>query len=199
MWGKLLRYSTCISFLLLIQLITGRCSGGSVAEWLACWTQAQKVAALLRVVGVTAGLAESNGSLPLSLWLTSPAGWLPRTGISSVTLRSVIEYGLPLLTIALFCIGYSVITKKGGSIKTATFFFCFFLRPSCFLVTGPVDFILDPTSSAVQTVLGVYWRLFTCVMLLHPGSFSVVDDNALYKYTHSLTLGDCVHVGLTSL
>jgi len=68
----------------------------SVAEWLACWTQAQKglgqiaattlsgngfrqtvhthrasvhraaklVAALLRVAGVTAGLAESNGSLP---------------------------------------------------------------------------------------------------------------------------------------
>ena len=24
----------------------------------------------------------------------SPAGWLPRTGISSGTLRSVIEYGL---------------------------------------------------------------------------------------------------------
>ena len=73
--------------------------GGSVAEWLACWTQAQKaqvqiaaatlsgnslrqtvhshctsvhqtakvVAALLRVAGVTAGLAESNGSLPLGL------------------------------------------------------------------------------------------------------------------------------------
>jgi len=70
--------------------------GGSVAEWLACWTQAQKgrvqiaaatlsgnslrqtvhtqrasvhqtarlVAAVLRVAGVTAGLAESNGSLP---------------------------------------------------------------------------------------------------------------------------------------
>ena len=70
--------------------------GGSVAEWLACWTPAQKarvqitvstlsgnslrqtahthcasvhqaaklVAALLRVAGVTAGLAESNGSLP---------------------------------------------------------------------------------------------------------------------------------------
>jgi len=30
------------------------------------------------------------------LLLTSPAGWLPRTGISSGTLRSVIEYGLPL-------------------------------------------------------------------------------------------------------
>ena len=70
--------------------------GGSVAEWLACWTQAQKgpgsnrsrdavlgktvhahcasvhhaaklVAALLRVAGLTAGLAESNGNLPLGL------------------------------------------------------------------------------------------------------------------------------------
>jgi len=70
--------------------------GGLVAEWLACWTQAQKawvqiaaatlsgnslrqtghthrasvyqasklVAALLRVARVTAGLSESNGSLP---------------------------------------------------------------------------------------------------------------------------------------
>ena len=78
----------------------------SVAEWLACWTQAQKarvqiavatlsgnslrqtihthcasvhqpaklVAALLRVAGVTAGLAESNGSLPPGLCLTSHAG-----------------------------------------------------------------------------------------------------------------------------
>ena len=66
--------------------------GGSVAEWLVCWTQAQKglgsnlslrqtvhthcasvhqaeklVAALIRVVTVTAGLAESNGSLPPGL------------------------------------------------------------------------------------------------------------------------------------
>jgi len=69
----------------------------SVAEWLACWTEAQKVqiaaatlsgntlrqtvhihrasvhqaaklvAALLRVAGITAGLAESNGSLPPGL------------------------------------------------------------------------------------------------------------------------------------
>jgi len=70
-----------------------------VAEWLACWTQAQKAwvqiaaamlsgnslrqtvdthrasghqaaklaAALSRVVGVTAGLAESNGNLPPGL------------------------------------------------------------------------------------------------------------------------------------
>ena len=57
---------------------------------------AKLVAALLRVARVTAGLAESNGSLPPGLWLTSPAGWLQSTGISSGTLRSVIEYGLPL-------------------------------------------------------------------------------------------------------
>ena len=56
---------------------------------------AKLVAALLRVVGVTAGLAESNGSLQPGLWLTSPAGWLPRTRISSGTPRLVIEYGLP--------------------------------------------------------------------------------------------------------
>jgi len=47
---------------------------------------AKLVAALLRVAGVTAGLAEINGSLPPGLWLTSPAGWLPRT--SSGTLHS---------------------------------------------------------------------------------------------------------------
>jgi len=101
--------------------------GGSIAEWLARWTQAQKawvqisaatlsgnslrqtvhthrasvhqaaklVAGLLRVVRVTAGLVESNGSLQPGLWLTSPTGWLLRTGISSGILRSVIEYGLP--------------------------------------------------------------------------------------------------------
>ena len=37
--------------------------------------------------------------IPPGLWLTSPAGWLPRTGISSGTLRSVIEYGLPFLPV----------------------------------------------------------------------------------------------------
>ena len=61
---------------------------------------AKLVAALLRVVRVTAGLAKSNGSLPPGLWLMSPAGWLPRTGISSGTLRSVIEYRLSLPFIA---------------------------------------------------------------------------------------------------
>jgi len=80
-------------------MLSRKLLGGSVAEWLACWTQAQKaqvqiavatlsgislrqtvhthrasvhqavklVAALLRVAGVTAGLAESNGSLPPGL------------------------------------------------------------------------------------------------------------------------------------
>ena len=58
---------------------------------------AKLVAALLKVARVTAGLAaESNGSLLLGLWLTSPAGWLPRTGISCGTLCSVIKYGLPV-------------------------------------------------------------------------------------------------------
>jgi len=37
---------------------------------------------------VTAGLTESNDSLPPGLWLRSHAGWLPRTGISSGTQRS---------------------------------------------------------------------------------------------------------------
>ena len=66
-----------------------------------CWAPCGQemsidTAALLRVAEVTAGLAENNGNLPPGLWLTSPAGWLPRTGISSETLHSVIEYGLPL-------------------------------------------------------------------------------------------------------
>jgi len=51
---------------------------------------------LLRVARVTAGLMKSNGSLPPGLWLMSPAGWLPRTGISSGIPCSAIEYGLPL-------------------------------------------------------------------------------------------------------
>jgi len=37
---------------------------------------------------VTAGLAETNGSLPPRSWLRSPAGWLPRTWISFGTLHS---------------------------------------------------------------------------------------------------------------
>ena len=41
---------------------------------------------------VTVSLSESNGSLSPGLWLRSPAGWLPRTGISSVT-HARFEYG----------------------------------------------------------------------------------------------------------
>ena len=65
---------------------------------------AKLIAALLRVARVTAGLVESNGSLLPCLWLTSFAGWLPRTGIGSGTLRSVIEYGLPLPFLVLLCV-----------------------------------------------------------------------------------------------
>jgi len=119
----------------------GKITCGSEADWLACWTRAQKspgfksqprrcrvtvlgrlfnhthwasvhqavrlAAALLTVAGVTAGLAQSNGSLPPGLWLTSLAGWLSRTEISSGTLRSVIEYGLPLFTTRLTCAPYN--------------------------------------------------------------------------------------------
>jgi len=46
-----------------------------------------------RVARVTAGLAESNGILLPGSWLTSPAGWLPRTRISSGTLSSAVEHG----------------------------------------------------------------------------------------------------------
>ena len=83
-----------------VQIAVATLSGNSLRQTVhthcASVQQAAKlVAALLRIAGVTAGLTESNGSLP-SGSLTSPAGWLPRTGISSGTLRSVIEYGLPL-------------------------------------------------------------------------------------------------------
>jgi len=75
-----------------------RCCVNSLLKTVTWQHQAAKLfAALLRVARVTAGLAESNGSLPPGLWLISPAGWLPRTGISSGTLRSAIEYWLPLL------------------------------------------------------------------------------------------------------
>ena len=69
---------------------------------------AKLVAVLLRVARVTAGLAESNGSLLPGLWLTSPAGWLPRTRISSETLCLAIEYGLPF---TFFCTLVRLITE----------------------------------------------------------------------------------------
>ena len=72
------------------------CLRQTVHTHLASVYQAKLAAALLSVARVPAGLVESNGSLPLGLWLTSHAGWLPRTGISSGILRSVIKYGRPL-------------------------------------------------------------------------------------------------------
>ena len=58
---------------------------------------AKLVTALLRVAGVTAGLAESNGSLPRvydSRYLQ--ANCQEPESAPSGTRRSVIEYGLPL-------------------------------------------------------------------------------------------------------
>ena len=47
---------------------------------------------------VTAGLVESNGSLPPCLWLVSPVGWLPRNRDGSAQCPTlVIEYGTTLL------------------------------------------------------------------------------------------------------
>ena len=83
--------------------VLGNCSQPSCL----CSPAAKLVTALLRVARVTAGLAESNGSLPPGLWLTSPAGWLPRTGISSGKLPVFSEiagrvYGCFSCTEALF-------------------------------------------------------------------------------------------------
>ena len=82
---------------------------------------AKLVAALLRVAGVTAGLAESSGSLPLGLWLTSPAGCLLRTGISSRTLRLAIEYGLhlPFRTVSIVCLQPSLVFTAGSRLWEA--------------------------------------------------------------------------------
>jgi len=58
---------------------------------------AKLVAALSRVARVTAGLAESTGSLPPGLWLIiCRLTAKNRDQLRSGTLRSVIKYGLPL-------------------------------------------------------------------------------------------------------
>jgi len=77
-----------------VQIAVATLSGDSLRQTV--HTHRASVHQTARVAGVTAGQAERNGSLPPGLWLMSPAGWLPRTGISSRTLRSVIKYGLRL-------------------------------------------------------------------------------------------------------
>jgi len=62
-----------------VQIAAATLSGNSLRQTVhthyAYVHQAAKlVPAVLRVAGVTAGMAESNGSLPPSLRLTSPAG-----------------------------------------------------------------------------------------------------------------------------
>ena len=91
-----------------VQITATTLSGNSLRQTVhtrrASFHQAAKlVAAVLSIPRVTAGLAKSSGSLPLGLWLTSPAGWLPRTRISSGTLRSAVEYRQPLPFLCRAC------------------------------------------------------------------------------------------------
>jgi len=62
-----------------LQIAAAKLSGNSLRQtvhthYASVHQAAELAAALLRVVGVTAGLAESNGSLRPGLRLTSPAG-----------------------------------------------------------------------------------------------------------------------------
>jgi len=126
-----------------------RPKGGSVAEWRCRVTvlgklftpivhQAAKlVATLLRVAEVTAGLAESNDSLPPGLWLTSPAGWLPITGISSGTVRSVIEYGLPFRPT---CVQFSLLYRISSTHLKIHWLFLFLFVISLHVHMLPIIF-----------------------------------------------------------
>ena len=92
------------------EVLSGNSLGQTVHTHRASVHQSAKlVAALLRVVRVTAGLVESNGSLPPGLWLTPPAGWLPRTRISSGTLQSILATFTFLLAwcVLLWCVWVS--------------------------------------------------------------------------------------------
>ena len=95
---------------------------------------------------VTAGLAESNGSLLPGLWLWSRAGWLPTTGINSRTIRSfrVWEY-LYLL---------SIICKK--QLKSP------FFRSRGYVLVVFVRFMLDFDHQAHFEVYGLSYRLTYC-------------------------------------
>ena len=83
-----------------VQIAAATLSGNSLRQTVpthhATVHQAAKLVATLKGCQGNCEPGGSNGSLPPDLWLTSPAGQLPRTGISSGTLRSAIEYGLPL-------------------------------------------------------------------------------------------------------
>ena len=76
----------------LVQIATVTLSGHSLRQTVhthraSVHNAAKMVAALLRIANVIAGLAENNGSLPLGLWLTSPAGWPEMTLMPSVLWR----------------------------------------------------------------------------------------------------------------
>jgi len=93
-WGRQIYWKRCWFMSPMSESRSPRCR---VQPWANCWHTCSSVTKqynLVPAIGrrcsaageVTAGLAESNGSLLPGLWLRSPAGWLPRTGISSGTL-----------------------------------------------------------------------------------------------------------------
>ena len=90
---------------LLTLIVNAKCTTHSNCSHLSCLCSPSSKTGSSPLKGceesLTAGLVESNGSLSPGLWLTSPVGWLPRTGISSGTLRSIIEYRL-LLPVTYF-------------------------------------------------------------------------------------------------
>jgi len=130
----------------------------------ACIHQAAKsVAALSRVARVTAGRVESSGSLPPGVWLTSPAGWLPRTRISSGTLCSAIDYGLPLP----FCICLYVVDLLFPSVLWR----CWLggrkgIRPVKKLSGGVLAWLC--VWSEVQTCIWPSWCHCVCVCVCWP-------------------------------
>ena len=90
------------------QPVAGSNPGRQVQPWASCLHTCASVTKQYNLVPangrwcsqageVTVGLVESNDSLPPGLWLRSPAGWLPRTGISSRTLDTRFEYETTLI------------------------------------------------------------------------------------------------------
>jgi len=111
----------------------------------------------LWAVKVTLGLAESNGSLLPRLWLTSSAGWLPRTGISSRTLCSAVNMGY------LYLFTYTWLNK------TASDAVGFKLPSLCVWWLCICDWSLfscwsSRTQAVVRIALGLRWRQpsFSC-------------------------------------
>ena len=124
---------------------------------------AKLVASLLRVARVTAGLVERNGSLLPGLWLMSPAGWLPRTGISSRTLRLAVDYGLRLLSLLMNII--VDITYLTSEISTN---FHRILCEKCDVHHKPLCSEIDDYQLVFMTWQNPYVCVCVCVCVVEP-------------------------------